>query len=116
MGNRHCSTHRFQVCQIKHKLLKKQKPNFAEISKENKNFIQQKYGEYTINRKECAALADDVLLHNVDVITFNFENLVSNIIFVRFLNSYHAFAAIKSICFGREQTNDWVISHCVLSY
>ena len=61
--NRHCSTYRFQVCQIKHKLLKKQKPNFAGISKENKNFIQQKYGEYTINRKECAALADDVLLH-----------------------------------------------------
>lgn len=45
--NRHCST--LSGLSIKHKLLKKH--NFAGISKE-KNFIRQKYGVYTINRKE----------------------------------------------------------------
>ena len=52
---------RFQVCHIKHKLLKKH--NLAGISKENKDFIQQKYGVNAINRKEYATLSDDAVLH-----------------------------------------------------
>ena len=93
-------------------LLKHEKVKKATFCK---NLIHQNYGVHAINRNECSTLHKSRLSNEYcDKISLNFENLVCNILSVRFFNSFKTFTLLKSISFGFKEVNDWVTTQRVL--